>query len=446
MLEDKFRHYINDHALVKPDDRILLTVSGGVDSMVMLDLFVSAGYRVGVAHCNFQLRGEESDEDEVLVENRAAGYGVPFYNKRFDTQGEMELTGDSVQIAARRLRYEWFRQLSGAHGYTAVAIAHHADDSIETFFINLMRGTGLKGLTGIHKVNGRIIRPLLFASRREILDYAVAHRIPYREDSSNRSTKYLRNKIRLGIIPLLRGINPNFTELMGANISRLTDAQLFIDRCIESIHDQAVTVTDGIATIDPSRIDPKLPLNYVIYELMSSGYGFKGDVIDDLFEALRRNATGRRFYSKSHVATIDRGRILVAPVAEDDSCETELPVTAHKAYCGNHLLLIEHTDIDNIETLRQPANTALLDADLLQWPLRLRRWHEGDTFMPFGLNGMKKVSDFLINEKVSLPEKKRQFVLLSGDDIVWVVGRRIDDRYKVSAKTENILRLRSEML
>ena len=447
MLEDKFRHYINDHALVKPDDRILLTVSGGVDSMVMLDLFVAAGYRVGVAHCNFQLRGEESDEDEVLVETRAAGYGVPFYNKRFDTQHEMEITGDSVQIAARRLRYEWFRQLSDAHGYDAVAIAHHADDSIETFFINLMRGTGLKGLTGIHKVNGRIIRPLLFASRREILDYAVAHRIPYREDSSNRSTKYLRNKIRLGIIPLLRGINPNFTELMGANISRLTDAQLFIDRCIESIHDQAVTPsTDGIATIDPSRIDPKLPLNYVIYELMSAGYGFKGDVTDDLFEALRRNATGRRFYSKGYFACIDRGRIVVAPITDDDPCETELPETAHKTYCGNHILTIEHTDIDNIDSLRQPANVALLDADRLQWPLRLRRWHEGDAFVPFGLTASKKVSDFLINEKVSLPEKKRQFVLLNGEEIVWVVGRRIDDRYKITAKTENILKLRCEEL
>lgn len=447
MLEDKFRHYINDHALVKPDDRILLTVSGGVDSMVMLDLFVAAGYRVGVAHCNFQLRGEESDEDEVLVETRAAGYGVPFYNKRFDTQHEMEITGDSVQIAARRLRYEWFRQLSDAHGYDAVAIAHHADDSIETFFINLMRGTGLKGLTGIHKVNGRIIRPLLFASRREILDYAVAHRIPYREDSSNRSTKYLRNKIRLGIIPLLRGINPNFTELMGANISRLTDAQLFIDRCIESIHDQAVTTsTDGIATIDPSRIDPKLPLNYVIYELMSAGYGFKGDVTDALFEALRRNATGRRFYSKGYFACIDRGRIVVAPITDDDPCETELPETAHKAYCGNHILTIEHTDIDNIDSLRQPTNVALLDADRLQWPLRLRRWHEGDAFVPFGLTASKKVSDFLINEKVSLPEKKRQFVLLNGEEIVWVVGRRIDDRYKITAKTENILKLRCEEL
>ena len=288
MLEEKFQRYIREHALVEPDDRILLTVSGGVDSMVMMDLFVSAGYKVGVAHCNFQLRGEESDEDETLVQMRAAGYGLPFFNRRFDTQGEMEATGESVQIAARRLRYEWFRELSAEHGYDAIAIAHHADDSIETFFINLMRGTGLKGLTGIHRVNGKIIRPLLFASRREILDYATAHGIPFREDSSNRSTKYMRNKIRLGIVPILRTINPNFTELMGANISRLTDAQLFIDRCIETIMQQAVTTADGIVTIDPAAIDPRMPLNYVIYEIMSSGYGFKGDVVDGLMESLQR--------------------------------------------------------------------------------------------------------------------------------------------------------------
>lgn len=446
MLVEKFQRYIKDHALVESGDRILLTVSGGVDSMVMMDLFISAGYKVGVAHCNFQLRGAESDEDEVLVQNRAQGYGVPFYNRRFDTRGEMEATGDSVQVAARRLRYDWFRELSREHGYDAIAIAHHADDSIETFFINLMRGTGLKGLTGIHRVNGKVIRPLLFASRREILDYASVNCIPFREDSSNRSTKYLRNKIRLGIVPILRDINPNFTELMGANISRITDAQLFIDRCIEAIHREAVTESEGIVTIDPGKIDNRMPLNYVIYELMSSGYGFKGDVVDGLFESLQRNATGKRFYSKSHTACIDRGKIVVAPIAGNDLCETELKPTAHKAYCGNSVIFIEHTDIDNIVSLHQPDNIALIDADMLKWPLKFRKWHEGDTFVPLGMNGHKKVSDFLINEKVSMPEKERQFVLTSGEDIVWIVGRRIDDRYKVSDSTENILKIRREII
>ncbi len=446
MLVDKFRKYITEHALVNPDDRILLTVSGGVDSMVMMDLFVNAGYNVGVAHCNFQLRGAESDEDEVLVSQRAAYYGLPFYNRKFDTKGEMEASGESVQMAARRLRYAWFDALSEEHGYDAVAIAHHADDSIETFFINLMRGTGLKGLTGIHKVNGKIIRPLLFASRREILDYAAAGGIPYREDSSNRSTKYMRNKIRLGIVPLLRDINPNFTELMGANISRLTDAQLFIDRCIENILNESVTDLDGLTVIDPAKIDPRMPLNYVIYEIMNSGFGFKGDVVDRLVDALQRGATGKRFYSRDYSAVIDRGRIIVGPVTDGDDCESQLAAESHKIYCGNSVLYVEHTDIDRVESLRQPQDAALLDEDKLQWPLTVRRWRPGDWFVPFGMNGRKLVSDFLIDEKVSVPEKKRQFVLLSGDDIVWVIGRRIDDRYRVGDTTENILRIKREII
>ena len=279
-LLEAFRKYIADNDLATHDDRILLTVSGGVDSMVMLSLFTRSGYRVGVAHCNFQLRGAESDEDEVLVEEEARKYGVEFYNKRFETAAEMERTGESMEMAARRLRYAWFDALSREHGYTVVAIAHHADDSIETFFINLLRGTGLRGLTGISTQVGKVVRPLMFASRKEILEYAVANRIPFREDSSNRSTKYLRNKIRLGLIPRIREINPKFTSLMRRNIARLTDAQLFINHGIERIRGEAVTTENGLDTIHLDRIDPAFPQEFVIYELLNSAYGFKGDVID----------------------------------------------------------------------------------------------------------------------------------------------------------------------
>ena len=282
MLTDRFQSYVERHGLFSRDDRILLTVSGGVDSMVMLSLFVRGGYEVGVAHCNFQLRGAESDEDEVLVEEEARKYGVEFYNKRFETAAEMERTGESMEMAARRLRYAWFDALSREHGYTVVAIAHHADDSIETFFINLLRGTGLRGLTGISTQVGKVVRPLMFASRKEILEYAVANRIPFREDSSNRSTKYLRNKIRLGLIPRIREINPKFTSLMRRNIARLTDAQLFINHGIERIRSEAVTSDTGIDTIHLDRLDPAFPQGFVIYELLSSGYGFKGDGSDAL--------------------------------------------------------------------------------------------------------------------------------------------------------------------
>ena len=290
-LLDSFQRYIAENELLPPGGRVLLTVSGGVDSMVMLTLFIRSGYEVGVAHCNFQLRGTESDEDEVLVARQAARYGVPCYNRRFDTAAEMERTGESMEMAARRLRYAWFDELSRQYNYPAIAVAHHADDSIETFFINLLRGTGLRGLTGISTQIGRVIRPLLFASRKEILEFAVAEHIPFREDSSNRSTKYLRNKIRLGLIPRIREINPKFTSLMRSNIARLTDAQLFINHGIERIRAVAVTSADGLDTIHLDRIDPAFPRNFVVYELLSSAYGFKGDVIDSLCHALDHGTT-----------------------------------------------------------------------------------------------------------------------------------------------------------
>ena len=445
-LIEAFQHYIDENNLATHDDRILLTVSGGVDSMVMLSLFVRCGYTVGVAHCNFQLRGAESDEDEVLVQKEAAKYGVPCYNRRFETAAEMERTGESMEMAARRLRYAWFDELSRQEGYTVVAIAHHADDSIETFFINLLRGTGLRGLTGISTQVGKVIRPLLFASRREILEYAAANHIPYREDSSNRSTKYLRNKIRLGLIPRIREINPKFTSLMCRNLARLTDAQLFINHGIERIRALAVTSDAGIDTIHLDRIDPAFPHEFVIYELLNSAYGFKGDVIDSLCHALEQGATGRRFYARDHVATIDRGRILVSPIAPDDECLVSVPKGTQRSYCGNAVLYFEYCDIDTIKNFGVPEQIAQLDADRLQFPLTLRRWKEGDWFIPFGMSGRKKVSDFLIDAKVSLPEKQRQFVLLSGDDIVWLVGRRIDDRYRLTSTTENVLRITKEIV
>ncbi len=445
-LIEAFQHYIDENNLATHDDRILLTVSGGVDSMVMLSLFVRCGYTVGVAHCNFQLRGAESDEDEVLVQKEAAKYGVPCYNRRFETAAEMERTGESMEMAARRLRYAWFDELSRQEGYTVVAIAHHADDSIETFFINLLRGTGLRGLTGISTQVGKVIRPLLFASRREILEYAAANHIPYREDSSNRSTKYLRNKIRLGLIPRIREINPKFTSLMCRNLARLTDAQLFINHGIERIRALAVTSDAGIDTIHLDRIDPAFPHEFVIYELLNSAYGFKGDVIDSLCHALEQGATGRRFYARDHVATIDRGRILVSPIAPDDECLVSVPKGTQRSYCGNAVLYFEYCDIDTIKNFGVPEQIAQLDADRLQFPLTLRRWKEGDWFIPFGMSGRKKVSDFLIDAKVSMPEKQRQFVLLSGDDIVWLVGRRIDDRYRLTSTTENVLRITKEIV
>ncbi|MCD8102914.1 MAG: tRNA lysidine(34) synthetase TilS [Alistipes sp.] len=444
-LHYRFEKYIKDNDLLEPDDKVLAAVSGGVDSMVLMKLLVESGYDCGVAHCNFQLRGEEAYEDEVLVQGEAEKLGLPHYNVRFDTAAEMERTGESVQVAARRLRYDWFRRLCDEHGYTVIAIAHHADDSIETFFINLFRGTGLKGLTGISRVNGRVVRPLLFASRREIADYAALNGIPYREDSSNRSTKYLRNKIRLGLIPRIKEINPAFTEVMGANVQRLTDAQSFIDAAIENIRAGVEEHRDGIVVIDPSKIDPSYPHHFVIYELLTR-YGFRGTVVDGLCHALEQGQTGKRFYAKDYVAYVDRGRIMVSPVTDGDACGVDIGRDMKKAYCGNSVFYFRFLDIDNVDTLNVPEHVALLDADKLRFPLHARRWEEGDGFVPLGMTGRKKVSDYLIDKKVPMAEKNRQFVVLSGGDIVWLAGRRIDDRYRITDSTENILQIVKEII
>ncbi|MBR1961364.1 MAG: tRNA lysidine(34) synthetase TilS [Alistipes sp.] len=436
-----FERYVERHELFLHEDKILLTVSGGVDSMVMLSIFVRLGYNVGVAHCNFGLRGEESDGDTEMVLQECEKLGIVCHSKRFDTEAEMARTGDSMEMAARRLRYGWFNELCHTEGYAVIAVAHHANDSIETFFINLLRGTGLRGLTGINRQYGRVVRPLLYATRKDILEYAVQNKIPYREDSSNRSTKYLRNKIRLGLLPLLREINPKFTPLMRGNLYRLNNAQLFIDAAIDRIRQEAVRSENGIDTIEVAAIDKIYPLEFVIYEILNSTYGFKGDVVEELCGALKRGVTDRRFYSRDYVAYLDRGDIMVARIEEEDDCEVVVEMDDMRSYCGNSVLYYEHTDIDNVNEYQLPNDVALIDESKLQYPLRLRRWREGDSFIPFGMAGRKKVGDFLTDCKVPIVERKRQFVLVSGEDIVWIVGRRTDDRFRVGANTENVLRI-----
>ena len=414
--------------------------------MVLMSLCVNSGYNVGVAHCNFGLRGQESDEDEILVQERARKYGIECYNKRFDTVSEMERTGESMEMAARRLRYTWFAELSEKHGYTVIAVAHHIDDSIETFFINLLRGTGLRGLTGIHKQVGRVVRPLMCATRKEIVEYAMQKHIPYREDSSNKTTKYLRNKIRLGLIPRIREINPRFPFIMHHNIERLTSAQRFIQGAIDNIYKEAVTEQSGVYTLHVDCIADPTSRDFVIYEILSSHFGFKGDVVDGLCKALEQNNSGKKFYSRSNVAYVDRGDIVITSISESDACEISVREGKQRAYCGNSVLYFEECDVDSLMTYNVPDNVALLDADKVTYPITLRRWKEGDSFTPFGMTGSKKVSDFLIDAKVSMAEKGRQFVLLSDGKIAWLIGRRISDDFRITNKTERVIRITKEII
>ncbi|MFR9649949.1 MAG: tRNA lysidine(34) synthetase TilS [Rikenellaceae bacterium] len=442
----RFIEYIEQKEFVTHNDKILLTVSGGVDSMVLMHLFASQGYNVGVAHCNFQLRGEESDEDDVLVAEQAKALGLECFHRRFNTLEEVEQSGNSIEMVARRQRYEWFDELCGEHGYSAIAIAHHINDSIETFFINLLRGTGLRGLTGITTHRGNIFRPLMFATRKEILDFAVQNKIPFREDSSNRSTKYLRNKVRLGLIPRIVEIKPQFTAQMRRNLARLTQSQIFIDKSIDLIAQSVIEECDGIYTLKLNEINESFPRDFVVYQLLATRFGFKADIVDSLLKSLESDGNGSKFYSKEFVAYTNRGEILVTQIEDSDPCNIYIEESAHRAYCGNSALYIERVDIDMLDSLITAENVALLDADKLKYPLTLRRWKEGDYMVPLGMHGRKMISDMLVDMKVSIPSKSRQFVLLSGDDIVWLVGRRIDERYKITSTTENVMKITKEII
>jgi tRNA(Ile)-lysidine synthase len=436
----RFRKYIAAKSLFTDDDKLLLAVSGGVDSMVLLHLFSRLDYRYGVAHCNFHLRDLEGDEDALSVEEAARSLGAEHFNIDFDTRAEADATGESIEMAARRLRYGWFQQLCEEHGYTKIVIAHHSDDSIETFFINLIRGTGLRGLTGIHATRGNIVRPLLFATRREILDYAHQNKVGFRQDSSNLSTKYLRNKIRLGVIPRIREISPQFGPTMTGNVERLSSALLFIDRQMDRIRTE-ITHTLGTSTVIPvDAIDPLLPRGYVIFELLRP-YGFSSEAVADLLHGLEAGRSGIRFFSHTHVVYLDRRNLIVQEIRRGGAYRLSVEPDTTNLYGLGGMLTFETLEIEDVGPLQQPPEVALLDAGKIRYPLTVRIWEEGDTFIPFGMTGHKKVSDYLIDEKVALPDKEQQLVVESDGTIVWLVGRRIDDRYKVTETTTHVLRI-----
>ena len=409
--------------------------------MVLMSLVHGAGYRFAVAHCNFHLRGEESDGDELLVRTQAQKMGVVLHTVDFDTYAEVEATGESVEMAARRLRYTWFDELCAEHGYDVVVIAHHVDDSIETHFINMLRGTGVRGIAGIAPRNGRVVRPLLFATREDIEAYATEYNIPFREDSSNSSTKHLRNRVRHELVPMLKQMSPQFTPVMQRNMALFGQAQGFIDASIGLIKKSVLSKVGDTYRLDVALIDGSLPRDFVIYEILNSEFGFRREVVAHLCAALDCGGTGRSFYGGNMVAVIDRGAVLIEPATEREDRVVEVFSDEASVGVGDVVFNFEHLNIEDVETLNQGADVALLDATKLSFPLIIRRWREGDTMVPLGMNGRKKISDMLIDSKVSLLDKREQYVVVAGDDIVWLVGRRIDNRYAVKSDTTHLLRI-----
>ena len=436
---EQFLKFIHKENLFHSTQRILLAVSGGADSMVMLHLFVNAGFPVAVAHCNFGLRGNESDGDEQFVADYCDHHNIAYHTELFNTQEFALQEGISIEMAARDLRYDWFSHLLDRHGYDYLATAHHQDDIIETFLINLSRGSGIKGLSGIQPKSGQIIRPMLFANRAEILNYCQRMSIAYRTDSSNLETVYKRNLIRHQILPLLEDINPAFRRNALKTIGNLHETgQLFQQRMSEikaSVYSEDV---QG-AMIHIDKLLNLSPIRTILFELIRP-FGFQAEQTDDIIDSLNRES-GRKFFSDGYRLVKDREYLLISPYRanqdkvfyiEEDCSKMKYPVpmTFEK---------IERTHDFRFSTHPQVVD---LDMDKLIFPLILRHWNEGEYFQPLGMTGLKKLSNFFIDEKYSIPDKENTWILASGNQLVWIVGKRLDDRYKITAESKRIIRIR----
>jgi tRNA(Ile)-lysidine synthase len=434
----RFKDYIKEKELLKPAGKVLLAVSGGIDSVCMLHLFQSVGIDATIAHCNFKLRSEESDQDELFVKTLAGEFNMQFHVMHFDTTGYAELQKISIQMAARELRYNWFENLRKLHGYSAIAVAHNADDAIETFFINLSRGTGIQGLTGIRPRNENIIRPLLFAYRSEIEEYCRINNLEYRVDSSNDSDKYLRNRIRHNIIPELLNINSSFKNNMTNNLSHLSDAEKIYNCFVEIFSNEAVeNKKDGTTTISIEKLKKGPAPKALLYEIIKN-YGFSSKTSSEIFDNIN-GEPGSIYFSSSKRLVKDRQYLIITDPEGIEGLDI---------YIGNDFTSLDYPvklqfrffEADSYEILNN-NNIAAIDADKLVFPLILRKWHSGDYFQPLGMKGIKKISDYFIDSKLSITDKENTWILTSAGEIVWIVGMRLDERYKVSTATKMVYQI-----
>lgn len=431
----KFLEYGQQEKLFARGSRILIAVSGGIDSMVMAWIFREAGIEHAIAHCNFSLRGSESDSDEEFVATWARSNDIPFFNIRFDTLGYAGEKRISVQMAARELRYDWFRSIIRKEGFDAVAVAHNLNDNVETFLINLIRGTGLSGLAGMSPRTGDIIRPLLFATRKEIAEFAAAHNIDYREDSSNVQVKYTRNRIRHMVIPEIEKVNQGAVHSITETMSHLASSSAIVENCISKLSREIFRTTGETAEAEIMSLTALTPVEPYIYELFRP-YGLSSRQTSEVISLLHAD-TGKSVYTSTHRLLNDRGRIIITPRNTEGPAEYRFNSIDEMRISGlfSDLRITEPSD----EELPVIPLTAALDLERVTFPVTVRHWEPGDRFMPLGMKQMKKISDFLIDLKVPVTEKEKVLLLLSGDEIMWVMGYRIDDRYRVTPRTSRIL-------
>lgn len=438
-MQEKFEAFVREQKLFDKNDRVLVALSGGVDSVVLATLMLRSGYTFSVAHCNFHLRGEESNRDERFVRSWAEKNKIKLFVSEFDTYEYMQQKGISLEMAARELRYSMFKNLMTSQGFSLLATAHHADDSAETFFINLLRGTGIAGLHGILPKHDNIVRPLLFATRKDIFDFAKANNIPFVEDSTNEETKFLRNKIRHRLFPLLKDLCPNFDTVIKKDIDRLRETEIVFRSVIERLRADIIEKESNICKINIDRLKKLHPIRILLYELLSE-YGFNETDSNNVLASLDKES-GKQFFSKTHRLLKDRNYLFITPLNADQHQERYLLNESQNMVNYPMHLIIETLEDLTFVNISKERNIAMFDKELLRFPLVLRHWKQGDAFVPFGMNKSKKLSDFFTSEKYSLIDKQQQWLLCSGDDIIWIVGRRTDNRFKISEKTKTILKI-----
>jgi len=430
--------YISRQQLFDPAQKVLLAVSGGVDSVVMARLFKNAGYHAGIAHCNFQLRGEESERDEAFVRDLAAALELPLHVMKFDTHAYVEEHRVTIQVAARELRYRWLEEVRAANGYAFIATAHHMQDSVETALMNFAKGTGIAGLHGILPRQELLVRPLLFAEKDKLVAYAAMNNISFVEDSSNITDKYTRNYFRHQVIPRLQEAFPGVVKNIAGTIERVKEAEILYQEALAK-HRKRLLFQQGNTWMVPVlKLQKTVPLQTIAWELFRS-FGCTSAQTQQVLSLLE-SESGRFVDTGSHRIVRNRQWLLITPLATAVSPLVVIEPGQQHIHFGGGQLQVREQERGNTGIPASPE-TAWLDAARVKFPLILRKWKQGDYFYPLGMPKKKKVSRFLIDQKLSMPQKENVWVLESDKRIVWLVGMRVDDRVKIRPGTKQVLNI-----